>query len=74
MPGKIQCPTCASTQVYHSRSSELIDVLMGFFGKQPFRCKICNRRFHAHEWKGDAEADAAAGPASGTPSNEEKKP
>jgi len=47
--GKIHCPNCSGTQVYHSREQKWTDGIMLFFQKKPFRCKICNRRFYAHE-------------------------
>jgi hypothetical protein len=42
-------------ELYHSQSREFIDFLMGIIGKRPFRCKICNRRFHAREPQGTSE-------------------
>jgi hypothetical protein len=50
-------------ELYHSQSREFIDFLMGIIGKRPFRCKICNRRFHAREPQGTSEPAEPVPPA-----------
>jgi transposase-like protein len=45
---KIRCPSCGGADVRHSLPRGLLDSLMMAFGKAPFRCRGCERRFHRH--------------------------
>jgi hypothetical protein len=45
---KIRCPSCGGADIRHSLPRGLLDSLMMAFGKAPFRCRGCERRFHRH--------------------------
>jgi len=42
------CPSCGGHDVRRSHSSGLFDALMSKFGKFPFRCRACTRRFYEY--------------------------
>jgi len=42
------CPSCGGHDVLRSHSRGLFDSLMSRFGKVPFRCRACTRRFYQY--------------------------
>ena len=43
---KQQCPSCGSKDTRHSYPGGMLDMLMEMFGKRPYRCRGCRRRFY----------------------------
>ena len=61
---KLRCPSCGGADIRHSLPRGLLDSLMMAFGKEPFRCRRCERRFYRHTTilsrpEADKEADTA---------------
>jgi hypothetical protein len=44
---KMICPQCRSADCHRSHRGGLVDFLCTLAGARPWRCKTCNRRFHA---------------------------
>ncbi len=44
---KLQCPRCHGSDIRHSLPRGILDSLMMAFGKKPYRCRRCERRFYA---------------------------
>jgi hypothetical protein len=40
------CPKCGSSDIRRSKSEGLIAVVNQVFGRWPFRCRSCRRRFY----------------------------
>ena len=60
---KIRCPNCGGPDTRHSKRRGILDTLMTTFGKSPFRCRACNRRFYISDTASDdvdEHADEAA--------------
>ncbi|MGD0778629.1 MAG: hypothetical protein ABSC05_38100 [Candidatus Solibacter sp.] len=57
---KLRCPSCGGADVRHSLPRGLLDSLMMAFGKAPFRCRGCERRFYRHP-ASPAQAEPEAG-------------
>lgn len=47
-PPKIQCPMCGSNDVRRSAREGFAVAFWGLFGRWPFRCRSCRRRFFRH--------------------------
>ena len=41
------CPRCKSDSCRRSRRKNVLDYALGLTGLRPWRCRICERRFHA---------------------------
>jgi hypothetical protein len=44
---KVICPQCRTEDARRSKRRGVKDAVYSWFGTRPWRCKICNRRFHA---------------------------
>jgi DNA-directed RNA polymerase subunit RPC12/RpoP len=42
----VRCPSCGGADIRHSLPRGLLDSFMMAFGKTPFRCRRCERRFY----------------------------
>src|ERR1019366_2772813 len=42
----VRCPSCGGADIRHSLPRGLLDWFMMAFGKAPFRCRRCERRFY----------------------------
>lgn len=40
------CPKCGSTDIRGSHAHRALDHLLRTFGRHPFRCRSCRRRFY----------------------------
>ena len=40
------CPKCGSTDIRGSHAHHALDYLLRTFGRQPYRCRSCRRRFY----------------------------
>ena len=45
---KFRCPSCGGADIRHSLPRGLWDSFLMAFGKTPFRCRRCERRFYRH--------------------------
>jgi hypothetical protein len=45
---KFRCPSCGGADIRRSLPGGLLDSLMMVFGKAPFRCRGCRRRFYKY--------------------------
>ena len=45
---KLRCPSCNGIDIRHSLQRGPLDALMTAFGRKPFRCRACERRFYVH--------------------------
>jgi len=54
----LHCPSCGGHDVRRSHSRGLFDAFLSKFGKFPFRCRACTRRFYQYV---EEEASEAAG-------------
>ncbi len=46
---KHRCPSCGSTDTRHSYPGGALDMFMELFGKRPFRCRGCRKRFYGRD-------------------------
>ena len=58
----LRCPSCSGADIRHSLPRGFLDSFMTMFGKAPFRCRRCDRRFYGQTTilsrpKADKEAD-----------------
>jgi len=44
----LRCPSCGGHDVRRSHSRGLFDAVLSKFGKFPFRCRACTRRFYQY--------------------------
>ncbi len=42
----VRCPSCGARDVRHSMSHGVLDAIIGAFGREPMRCRQCQRRFY----------------------------
>jgi transposase-like protein len=57
----MRCPYCEAEQVRPSKRSKTLDGLHAVFGRTPYRCQSCRRRFYS------SGKDAAPAPAPAKP-------
>jgi hypothetical protein len=43
----MHCPSCSRTALARSRRVSLIDQILCWFGRWPYRCLSCNQRFYS---------------------------
>ena len=43
---KLRCPSCGGADIRHSLPNGILDSMMLAFGRSPFRCRRCERRFY----------------------------
>ncbi len=53
------CPECGSSDIRESRSAHWSKLFQQIFGRQPFRCRKCRRRFFASDSTASAPERAA---------------
>jgi uncharacterized C2H2 Zn-finger protein len=61
---KLRCPNCHGADIRHSLPRGILDSIMLSFGRSPFRCRRCERRFYQntaidrHQPSGETPADS----------------
>ena len=57
---KLRCPSCDGQDIRHSLPRGILDNVMLLFGRKPFRCRWCERRFYVNPDHAESESSVDA--------------